>query len=113
MSEENLEIQEEYEADLLTLEDEDGKEHTFEVIDAVDINDERYLAMVLYIEDPAARLEEDSEMIIMKITELDGEEVLDVVEDDEELYEVSKVFYKRLSEVYDINLDDLENEING
>ena len=35
-----------YTPDLLTLEDEDGKEHTVEVIDAADFKDQRYLAVV-------------------------------------------------------------------
>lgn len=108
-----LDMEEEYEPDLLTLEDEDGNEHTFEVVDAADYNGSRYLAVVLYEEDPAARLEEDAEMMIMRVAELDGEEVLDIVEDDEELYEVSRVFYKRLSEVYNIDLDELEKEMGG
>lgn len=107
-----MEMEEDYEPDILTLEDESGQEHTFEVIDAADIDGERYLAMVLYIEDPAARLEEDSEMVIMKVSELDGDEVLDVVEDEEELYQVSQVFYQRLSEVYNIDLEDLENGLD-
>lgn len=105
------EMEEEYEPDILTLEDENGKEHVFEVIDAADIDGSRYLAMVLYIEDPAARLEEDSEMLIMKVSELDGEEVLDIVEEEEELYQISQVFYNRLSEVYDIDMEELESEL--
>ena len=35
-----------YSPDLITLTDEDGKEFSFEVIDAADYNDERYLAVV-------------------------------------------------------------------
>ncbi len=38
--------------DLLTLEDEDGKEVTFEVIDATEVNGTRYLAVIPYQEDP-------------------------------------------------------------
>ena len=40
-----------YSPDLITLTDEDGKEFSFEVIDAADYNDERYLAVVPYAED--------------------------------------------------------------
>lgn len=114
MSENNVnenEIEEDYEPDILTLEDENGQEHTFEVIDATDVDGSRYLAMVLYIEDPAERLEQDSEMLIMKVSELDGEEVLDIVEEEEELYQISQVFYNRLSEVYNIDMEELESEL--
>ncbi|MDO5601880.1 MAG: DUF1292 domain-containing protein [Oscillospiraceae bacterium] len=93
----------EYSPDLITLEDEDGNEHTFEVIDAADYQEERYLAVVPYSEDPTALLEEDANLILMRICEEDGEEYLDVVEDDEEFYNVGEMFAERLREVYDID----------
>lgn len=40
------EMLEEAAPDLLTLEDEDGKEVTFEVIDATEVNGTRYLAVI-------------------------------------------------------------------
>lgn len=42
------EMLEEAAPDLLTLEDEDGKEVTFEVIDATEVNGTRYLAVIPY-----------------------------------------------------------------
>ena len=92
--------------DLMTLEDEDGVEHTFEVIDAVDYNGERYLAVGPYAESEEAAeaaLEEDAELIIMRVGEENGEEYLDIVEDDEELYNVGDIFAQRLEEMYDID----------
>ena len=94
-----------YSPDLITLTDEDGKEFSFEVIDAADCNDERYLAVVPYAEDSTEQLEEDANLIIMRVGEEDGEEYLDVVDDDEELYEVSDMFARRLEELYDIDLN--------
>ena len=44
-----------YSPDLITLTDEDGKEFSFEVIDAADYNDERYLAVVPYAEATCSR----------------------------------------------------------
>jgi len=76
------------------------------VIDAADFNDERYLAVVPYAEDSKEKLEEDASLIIMRVGEEDGEEYLDVVDDDEELYEVSELFAHRLEELYDIDLDE-------
>ena len=38
-----------YTPDLITLEDEAGKEHQCEVIDAADYNGEHYLAVVPYV----------------------------------------------------------------
>ena len=94
-----------YSPDLITLTDEDGKEFSFEVIDAADYNDERYLAVVSYAEDSTEQLEEDANLIIIRVGEAAGEEYLDVVDDDEELYEVSDMFARRLEELYDIDLN--------
>lgn len=58
-----------------------------------------------YAEDSTEQLEEDANLIIMRVGEEDGEEYLDVVDDDEELYEVSDMFARRLEELYDIDLN--------
>lgn len=93
---------EEYAPDLITLEDEDGAEHTFEVLDAVDHKNAHYLALVPYVTDEKELLEQDLDLILMKVGQDEEGEYLDIVEDDEELCEISEVFQKRLSEFYDI-----------
>ena len=99
-----------YSPDLITLTDEDGKEFSFEVIDAADYNDERYLAVVPYVADPEKMLEEDAQVVIMRTVEENGEEFLDIVDDDEELLTVGKVFEERLPAMYDIDDDDVEGQ---
>ena len=99
------EMLEEAKPDLLTLEDEDGQEVTFEVIDATEVNGTRYLAVIPYQEDPAS-LQEDAELILMRIGTDDEGEYMDIVDDDEELLTVGKVFEERLRAMYDI--DDCE-----
>ena len=94
--------QEEYEPDLITLEDEEGKEHVFEVIDSADRKGSRYMALVPYVENEEEMLEADLELVLMKVGEDQEGEFLDSVEDDEELYEVSNMFEKRLREFFDI-----------
>ena len=107
------EMEEDYEPDLITLEDEAGKEHTFEVLDAADFNGQRYLAMAPYQEDASKRLAEDAEMLVMRLgTDEGGEEFLDLVDDEDELYEVGQMFLRRLSEVYDIDLNELQKELD-
>lgn len=103
MAEENKNItpEEEYEPDLMTLEDEDGNEVTFEVIDALDHKGIHYLAVVEYVEDES-QLDEDAQLVILSVGEDENGEYLDVVEDDETLIEVSKLFEQRLSENFDI-----------
>ena len=92
---------EEYQPDLMTLEDEDGNEVTFEVIDALDHKGVHYLAVVEYAENEED-LDEDAQLVILSVGEDDDGEYLDVVEDDETLLEVSKLFEKRLADQFDI-----------
>ena len=101
------EMIEEATPDLLTLEDEDGKEVTFEVIDATEVNGTRYLAVIPYQEDPES-LQEDAELILMRIGTDEEGEYMDIVDDDEELLTVGKVFEERLSAMYDIDDSELE-----
>ena len=101
------EMLEEAKPDLLTLEDEDGQEVTFEVIDATEVNGTRYLAVVPYMEDPES-LNEDAELILMRIGTDDEGEYMDIVDDDEELLTVGKVFEERLRAMYDIDDSELE-----
>ena len=95
------EMLEEAAPDLLTLEDEDGKEVTFEVIDALDHKGVHYLAVVEYTENEEDA--EDAQLVILSVGEDDEGEYLDVVEDDETLLEVSKLFEQRLSDDYEID----------
>ena len=92
---------EEYQPDLMTLEDEDGNEVTFEVIDALDHKGVHYLAVVEYTENEEDA--EDAQLVILSVGEDDDGEFLDVVEDDETLLEVSKLFEQRLSDDYEID----------
>ena len=101
------EMLEEATPDLLTLEDEDGKEVTFEVIDATEVNGTRYLAVIPYQEDPES-LQEDAELILMRIGTDDEGEYMDIVDDYEELITVGKVFEERLRAMYDIDDSELQ-----
>ena len=92
------EMLQEAQPDLLTLEDEDGKECTFEVIDATEVNGTRYLAVIPYQED------------LMRIGTDEAGEYMDIVDDDEELLTVGKVFEERLRAMYDIDDDDVEGQ---
>ena len=94
-------MSEEYGNDFVTLIDEDGNEVTFEVIDALDYKGVHYLAVVEYTENEEDA--EDAQLVILSVGEDDEGEYLDVVEDDETLLEVSKLFEQRLSDDYEID----------
>ena len=87
----NPNAEDEYQPDLMTLQDEDGNEVTFEVIDALDHKGVHYLAVVEYAENEED-VNEDAQLVI-----------LSVGEDDETLLEVSKLFEQRLSDDYEID----------
>ena len=93
--------QDDYQPDLMTLEDEDGNEITFEVIDALDHKGVHYLAVVEYAEDEDD-VDEDAQLVILSVGEDADGEYLDVVDDDETLMEVGALFEKRLSDNFDI-----------
>ena len=73
-------MSEEYGNDFVTLIDEDGNEVEFEHIDTVEYEGVTYLAII-----PAElSVEEDAEVVIMQVvTDENGEELLEGVEDDD------------------------------
>lgn len=89
----------EYSANLITLVDEEGQNHEFELLDAIETDDGRYVALLPYIDDPAA--EEESEYYILQVIETDGAEELCEVEDDELLDTLAEIFEERFVELYE------------
>lgn len=89
-------------ADLYTLVDEDGVEQQFEMLDSMDVGDDRYYALVPYYDDPTKEIEADTELVVLK-SELDesGEETLVSIDDDEEYERIGNMFLERLNEIYD------------
>ena len=97
-----------YGPDILTVIDDDGKEQQFEVLDRIETDDEkRYIAIVPYYEDAAEMLQDDGELIILRVEEKDGDNFLEPIEDEDEFEEISSAFEESLSEFYDF---DDENE---
>lgn len=100
-------MSEEYGNDILTLEDDEGVEHTFEVLDAIDTGEKRYMALCPVFDDPVASLEDSGELVIMQVVEVNGEEFLETIEDDDEYDEIADIFMERLEEDYDVVDGDL------
>lgn len=90
-----------FEVDLITLTDEDGEEHTFELVDTLDKDENSYVALITAADDPDDVLQDDGNLIIMKIIEEDGEEILELIEDDDEFDAISEIFMDRLSDLYE------------
>lgn len=89
-------------ADLYTLVDEDGKEQTFEMIDVMEIDDERYYALVPYYDEPDVAVENDSELVILKSGfDENNEEILVSIDDDDEYEKIGGMFLERIQDMYD------------
>jgi uncharacterized protein YrzB (UPF0473 family) len=84
-----------HEDEVLTLTDEDGKEHNFSVIDIIEMDDSEY-AILLPLEGEGA---EGEEAVILKIdSDEDGNEILVDIEDDEEWEKVADTWASMVEE---------------
>lgn len=90
-----------YTPELYTLVDDEGVAQTFEMLDAIEIGDDRYYAMVPYFEDPNDLINANGELVILKSDYVDGEEMLVSIDDDEEFDRMATIFMKRLEEMFD------------
>ena len=95
-------MSEEYGADLVTVMDDDGKEHQFELLDAIETDDGRYVALLPVYDDPSESVESDGELIILEVAVENGEEMLVPIEDDEVYDDIADIFMERLEEYYEI-----------
>jgi uncharacterized protein YrzB (UPF0473 family) len=93
-------------ADLMTLVDEEGIEHQFEVADSAELDGKNYVALIPVFDDPEEMLEDSGELVILRVEEEDGEEVLDIIEDEAEFDKVGDFFMERLKDTFDFAEDD-------
>ena len=94
---------EEYNPDIITLEDDEGKEYTFEVLDRIETDDSRYIALLPVYDDPQEQLDSDGELVMVKVEEDNGEEYFVDIEDDDEYETVSEAFIERLRDFFEID----------
>jgi len=87
-----------YNPDLITVTDEDGEEHTFEILDRIENDVAKYAAVVPVYDEPEDMLEDDGELIILRVEEEDGETYLCPIEDDNEFDEIGAIFQQRLED---------------
>lgn len=88
--------------DIVSVVDEEGKEHLFAEIDRIELDDDRrYVALVPIYEDEIEILEDDGDVLILKVIEEKGETYLIQIEDEEEFNEVGNIIEDRLIEKYE------------
>lgn len=95
-------MSEEYGNDIISLMDEEGNETEYEMIDAVELNGQTYVALLAMYENPEDIVEEDYQVVILKMVEEDGEEILLTINDEAEFDAVWQAFEDRLSDEYEI-----------
>lgn len=100
MDEQNNKFEEEYTPDVVSVIDEEGVEHFFEELDRIENDKGRYVALIPIYDEAQDIIDDDGELIILKVEEEDGETYLCPIEDDKEFNEVGQAFEDRLSENY-------------
>ena len=90
----------EYSPDLITLVDDEGTEHNFEILDTLEYEDTLYYALIPVFDDPADTLADSGEYYIMEVIEENGEEQLAEVDDDALLDELAEIFEERFEKLF-------------
>ncbi len=94
---------EEYNPDIVSLVDDEGKEYNFEVLDAIETDEARYLALLPVYADPQALLDDSGELVIVKVGEENGEEYFYEIEDDDEYETIADAFVDRLQDRFEVD----------
>lgn len=91
----------EYSPDLITLVDEEGNEHNFEILDTLEYEDTLYYALIPVFDNANDTLADSGEYYIMEVIEEDGEQELAEVDDDELIDKLAEIFEERFNDIFD------------
>lgn len=95
-------MQEDYNPDLISLSDEEGNEYNFEILDAVETDEGKYVALIPS-KDEDNNSEEQDNLIIMKVYEEEnGDNYFEEIASDDEYETIADTFINRLSDSFDI-----------
>ncbi len=90
---------EEYTPDIVSVIDEEGKEHVFEELDRIETDKGFYVALCPLAENPQEATED--EFIVLKVEPGENDEAtLYPIEDEEEYDEVGNIFLERFAEMF-------------
>lgn len=98
----------EYSPEIFTLTDEEGNEHEFELWDILEVDGSVYYGLIPYTEDAEAMIEEDTELVILKVGEENGEEYLATIDNDEEYERIGQMFLEKSFEDDEEEAEDAE-----
>lgn len=96
--------------DLYELEDENGNKQTFELLDAMEYEDEKYYALTPYYENGDEALEDSGDVVILKAEyDENNDEILASIEDDDEYEKIGQIFMERIEEMFEFDEEDEED----
>lgn len=91
-----------YEPDIISVNDEDGNEILFELLERYETDDDVYVAITRYYETDEEIVEGDYEVIILKVVNDDGEEYLAEIENEMEFEQISDILMAKVEEKYEV-----------
>ena len=94
----SIENEQDYEADLVVLLDDEGNEHEFEIIDEIENDDGYFMALIPTLRDAEGEIADADESYIFEVVNVDGEEQLSEVEDEELLDKLADIFESRYAQ---------------
>ncbi|MCR4616290.1 MAG: DUF1292 domain-containing protein [Clostridiales bacterium] len=95
-----INMADEYNPDIVSVVDDDGKEYMFEELDRIETDTGHYVALLPMFDEPEKMLEDDGDIIILKAEEENGEIYLSQIEDEEEFQQIGQIFDERLAELF-------------
>lgn len=94
----------EFNPDIVSVVDEDGVEHIFEELDRIETDDGKYVALLPVYAEAEEILDDDGELIILKVVEdEDGETYLEPIEDENLFNEIGEIFEDRLADIFEFS----------
>lgn len=92
-----------YEPDIISVNDEDGNEILFELLERYETDDDVYVAITEYRDDDEDIVEADFEVIILKVvTDDNGDEYLEEIQDEMEYEQISDILMSKVEEKFDV-----------
>lgn len=95
----------EYNPDIISLSDDDGNEYTFEVLDAIETDESRYVALLPVYDEPDDMIDDSGELVVLKEVYEGDDTYYEEIEDDSEYETIAEMFVDRLSEFFEIDED--------
>lgn len=92
--------------DFITISDDEGNEFEFEVLDRIEDEEGRYVALEPVYENPEDEVAGDGQLVILRVVEEDGEEFFEEFDDEDKFQEIADLFMDRLSEEYEFDGED-------